>query len=80
MGATLDRSKDFSEVFGGNHSFKYEQDGRQFDALGNEISGEINPSSSTVQKPKRGRKPASAVLSADEQIAAVMGDASGLEN
>lgn len=62
----LDRSRGYGEIFGGDGSARFEQDGRLFDADGNEVEA----------KPKRGRPKAShesdetAVISVDDQLTA----------
>lgn len=54
----LDRSRGYGEIFGGSDNARYEQDGRLFDASGEEIT----------DAPKRGRK--KAVTDTDVQLAA----------
>lgn len=61
---TLDRSRGYGEIFGDAGNARYEQDGRLFDADGNEIT-----------MPKRGRRkiseePDEAPISVDDQLAA----------
>lgn len=61
----LDRSRGYGEIFGDSGDARYEQDGRLFDAAGNEIES----------RPKRGRPKASATdetteTGVDDQLAA----------
>ena len=42
MSKTLDRSKDFAQICGGNGEARYEQDGNQFDASDNLIGGDVS--------------------------------------
>ena len=61
----LDRSRGYGEIFGDAGNARYEQDGRLFDAAGNEIES----------RPKRGRPKASATdetteTGVDDQLAA----------
>ena len=72
--AKLDKSRPYGEVYGDANGVRFVQDGLQFDATGNLIG---EPGQET--KP-RGRRPKAAVMSADEQLAANLGEPGGLES
>lgn len=67
MAKTLDRSRDFGTITGGDDGATFVQDEILFDALGNELSA--------PQEPKRrgGRQPKAIVTDVDAQLEANLG-------
>ena len=48
MAATLDRKRPYGTVHGGSSKTRFEQDGKEFDAQGREITRSLAPKAATV--------------------------------
>jgi hypothetical protein len=65
--AKLDKSKPYGEVFGDPQGHRYEQDGKLFDALGEEI---VVKAKDTPKQPTQPKQPAASGKGKDVQAAA----------
>jgi hypothetical protein len=70
MSKTLDRGRDFGIIYGGDNGAAYEQDGVQFDGLGNAMSSDDVEVS--IPKKRTGRPPKVAVSDVDSQVDAIL--------
>lgn len=72
MPKTLDRSRDFGIIYGGDNGASFEQDGIQFNALGEAMIQDDFVSD--TPKKRAGRPPKVTVSDVDSQVDAILNE------